>query len=247
MAGWVQGEITAITHWTERLFSLQVAAEVRPFRAGQYNRLRLYVGDEWVARPYSYVNPPALRPLEFYLTSVPGGPLSNRLWQLQIGDTVELMPRASGLFTVDQVPAAEHLWLLATGTGLGPFLSILADALVWERFAQIRLVHAVRYVRELSYAEQIAQCARDHPGRLLYLPMVSREFLPGALHGRIPQALINGELEARAGLPLDAQTSQVMLCGNPDMVRDTQAVLAERGLRRNRRGEPGQVTVENYW
>jgi ferredoxin--NADP+ reductase len=109
------------------------------------------------------------------------------------------------------------------------------------------LVHAVRYAAELSYREVIESIRIVHGGRLQYIPFVSRERLDYALHGRIPAAIGDGSLEARAGVALDAETSQTMLCGNPDMVRDTTAALEERGFKRNRRKQPGQITIEAYW
>lgn len=245
--GWVKGEVRGVKRWTDRLFSLRVDAEVEPFKAGQYNRLRLFLAGEWVARPYSYVNPPDVRPLEFHLATVPGGPLTNRLIQLQPGDEVELMPRSTGMFTLDQVPGARDLWLLATGTGIGPFLSILATDEPWERFESIRLVHSVRHAPELSYPDRIAGYVSRAPGRFRYLPMVTREVVAGVLQGRVPDALREGRLEGCAGLVIDPEHAQVMICGNPEMVRDAQALLRERGLQRNRRGHRGQITVENYW
>jgi len=245
--GWVKGHVRDLKRWTDRLFSLQVDADIEPFKAGQYNRLRLFIGDEWVGRPYSYVNPPDSRPLEFHMVTVPEGPLTNRLIHLQPGDEVELMPRSTGLFTLDQVPDARDLWLLATGTGLGPFLSMLGTDESWTRFENIRLVHSVRQQAELAYRDRIHAFLEQAPGRFGYLPMVSREDGPGALRGRVTAALQDGRLEQAAGLAIAAESSQLMLCGNPDMVRDTQALLRERGLQRHRRGRPGQVTVENYW
>lgn len=247
MTGWVQGEVREIRRWTERLFSLRIDAEVEPFRAGQYNRLRLWIDGEWVARPYSYVNAPDVRPLEFYLVTVPDGPLTNRLVQLHPGDCVELMPRASGLFTLDHVPEARDLWLVSTGTGLGPFLSILRSHECWQRFEQVRLVHGVRHANDLNYRDTLLDLAREHAGRFRYLPIVSREGTPDALQGRITEALLDGRLERAAGREIAAETTQVMLCGNPEMVRDSQALLRARGLERCRRGHPGEITVENYW
>jgi ferredoxin/flavodoxin---NADP+ reductase len=245
--GWVKGQVRDLKRWTDRLFSLQVDADIEPFRAGQYNRLRLFIGDEWVGRPYSYVNPPDSRPLEFHMVTVPEGPLTNRLIHLQPGDEVELMPRSTGLFTLDQVPDARDLWLLATGTGLGPFLSMLGTDEPWMRFENIRLVHSVRQQAELAYRDRIQAFLETAPGRFGYLPMVSREVCESALCSRIPAAIDDGGLEEFATLRIEPERSQVMICGNPDMVRDTQAVLRARGLQRNRRGKPGQITVENYW
>jgi len=109
------------------------------------------------------------------------------------------------------------------------------------------LVHAVRYSADLSYGDVIANVAHARPGRFSFAPFVSRETHRGALPGRIPDAIRDGRLEAWTGLPLTAENAHAMLCGNPDMVRDTQVVLEQRGMRRHRRREPGHFTVETYW
>jgi ferredoxin--NADP+ reductase len=245
--GWVTGRVCELRQWNERLFSLSVEASIEPFKAGQYNRLRLTVGGEEVSRPYSYVNSPTEQLLEFHFVRLEHGCLSIRLAQLVPGDAVDLMPRSTGLFTLDTVPDAQALWLLATGTGLGPYLSILATQEPWERFSEIRLIHCVRQVSDLSYRDRIEALSGPYKGRFKYVPLVTRESMEGALTQRIPLALESGSLEERAGLELHPEHSQVMLCGNPEMVRETQAVLRARGFKRNRRGDPGQITVENYW
>ena len=251
MSKWVEGKVVGKRHWTDRLVSLQVAAPEVTFVAGQFGRLALPAPpgekEEMIGRPYSFVNSPGIAPHEFYFITVPGGPLSPRLAALEPGDPVWLLPRANGFFSVGEVPAADVLWCLATGTGVGPFLSILRTPEAWERFGRVVLVHAVRFAPELTYTDVVAGIAADHPGAFTYIPMVSRESTPGALTGRIPDAIADGRLEARAGIALAAENSQVMLCGNPAMVEDTQMVLAARGMRRHRRKEPGNVTVETYW
>ncbi len=138
------------------------------------------------------------------------------------------------------------MWLLSTGTALGPFLSILKTDDAWQRFKKIVLVHAVRLAKELSYRETIAGF-KIHGDQFCYMPFVSREDTDFAIKGRVPGAIENGELEVRAGAAITAEKSQVMICGNPDMVRDTRAILEARGLKLNKRKEPGQISVENYW
>lgn len=245
--GWVTGTVQERKQWTDRLFSLRVEADVEPFKAGQFNRLRLEIDGEPVARPYSYVNAPDETPLDFYLITVPEGPLSNRLVQLEPGDTVELMPRATGFFTLDELPDSRDLWLLSTGTALGPFLSMLKTDTPWQRFENIRLIHAVRKAEELTYQDTIRQFQERDPKQFQYIPFVSREPCPGGLEGRIPAAIAEGRLEHHAGLKIAPEHSQLMLCGNPAMVKDTAAILRERGLEKNRRRKPGQITTENYW
>jgi ferredoxin--NADP+ reductase len=247
MAHWVSGEVAGLKRWTERHYSLQLHADIAPFRAGQFTRLALEIEGEMVGRPYSFINGPADPLHEFYFIVVPGGPLTARLIRLQPGDGIFVAPRAAGFFVLDEVPDADTLWMLSTGTALGPFLSILTTHELWQRYRQVVLVHAVRTADELTYRDRIQAALAAHAGQLQYVPFVSREAVPHALQGRVTAALESGALEARVGLPLTAEHSQVMICGNPAMVSDTQAVLEARGLKKNRRREPGQITTEQYW
>jgi ferredoxin--NADP+ reductase len=251
MSKWVQGAVVGNRRWTGRLHSLQVLAPEVSFVAGQFGRLALPAPpgstEEMIGRPYSFVNAPGTAPHEFYLVVVPGGPLSERLAALSPGDPVWLLRTANGFFSIGEVPDAEVLWCLATGTGLGPFLSILRTPQPWEKFGRIVLVHSVRHAAELTYRDVIDGIAAAHPGAFTCVSMVSRETHAGALAGRIPDAIGDGRLEARAAAVLSAANSHVMLCGNPAMVDDVQQMLAKRGMRRHRRKEPGQITVETYW
>lgn len=251
MAAWVEGRVAGRRQWTQDLFSLQVDAPEVTFVAGQFARLALpgLPGDPepMVGRPYSFVNPPHAAPHEFYFIVVPQGPLSPRLAALENDAPLWLGARANGFFSVTEVPPADVLWCLATGTGIGPFLSMLRTPDTWERFERVVLVHAVRRAIELTYRDAVAGIAAERGGAFAYAPMVSREAHPGALAGRIPAAIDDGRLETSVGIALSAENSHVMLCGNPAMVDDTQLVLAQRGMRRHRRREPGHVTLETYW
>jgi len=251
MSKWVKGTVTGNIRWTDRLHSLQVDAPEVTFTAGQFGRLALPAPpgakEEMLGRPYSFVNAPGSVPHEFYFVTVPEGPLSPQLAALAPGEPLWLLRSANGFFTVGELPAADVLWCLATGTGLGPFLSILRTPDPWAKFSRIVLVHAVRHAVELVYRDVIAAIGAVHPGAFTAIPMVSREACPGALGGRIPAAILDGSLEFRAGQALSAENSHAMLCGNPAMVDDTQEVLAARGMRRHRRREPGHVTIETYW
>ena len=251
MASWVEGRVAGKRHWTRSLVSLQVAAPEVKFVAGQFARLALPAPaghlEPMIGRPYSFVNPPHEAPHEFYFIVVEQGPLSPRLAGLEAGDPVWLAPRANGFFSVPEVPPAEVLWCLSTGTGLGPFLSMLRTEDTWSAFQRVVLVHAVRHAEELTYRDAIAGVSKARAGAFTYIPMVSREPHPEAVAGRIPAAIEDGRLEARAGIALTPSNSHAMLCGNPAMVEDTQKVLAARGMRRHRRREPGHVTLETYW
>jgi ferredoxin--NADP+ reductase len=247
MFNWVDGKVIENRHWTDSLYSLRIAADLDPYCAGQFGRLGLQIDNQIVGRPYSYVSAPGQEFHEFYSIVVPEGPISPRLAVLQPGDHVYVNRKANGFFTLSEVPDSRDLWMMATGTGLGPYLSILQTDDPWRRFTNLILVHAVRKAEELTYQELIGEFTRRDAKRFQYIPFVSRETTDFALAGRVPGAIKDGKLELRANLKLDAQHSQIMICGNPDMVKDTREILEERGLSKNLRRTPGQITTENYW
>lgn len=245
MAKWVEGTIIDNKQWNDRLHSLRIEAAVQPFDAGQFTRLAMQIDGEEVSRPFSLVNTPSESVLDVYFIEVPGGVLSPKLAALKPGDTVQVAEKAAGLMTLKQLAPAKKLFLLSTGTGLGPFLSIINTTEVWQQFEQVTLVHAVRYLNELTYQQTIQTVKTAHPDQFYYLPMVSREPSADSLTGRIPQAIENKEIEQRSAV-IDTD-SQVLLCGNPDMVMDTMQILIDRGLTRHTRREPGQISIEKYW
>lgn len=244
---WIAGAVAANRRWTDQLYSLRIDAPGVRFAAGQFARLALDLGGERVARPYSFVNAPGAPLLEFYSIVVEEGPLSARLQALEPGDPIWVSARGAGFFVLAEVPESDCLWLLSTGTGIGPYLSMLDTPEPWARHRRVALVHAVRYARELTYRELIDRWRGERPEQFAYVPMVSREACPDALAGRIPAAIEDGRLAARAGMDFAPERAQVMLCGNPGMVRDTSARLQAMGLARNRRRAPGQITTESYW
>jgi ferredoxin--NADP+ reductase len=238
---WLTGRVIENRQWTESLFSLRVEAPRVRFDAGQFVRIALDIDGERVARAFSFVNPPQDPMLEFYGVIVPEGPLSPRLAKLRPGDALYVAHNPAGFLVLSEVPDTQTLWLISTGTGIAPFLSILRSEALWKRFRNVVVVHAVRYARELIYRELIAQT----PAR--YVSFVSRESAPASLAGRIPAAIADGRLEAAAGLELAPGNSHVMLCGNPQMLKDATAALMGRGMRKHRRRAPGHITVESFW
>lgn len=248
MAEWVNGKVTGVQHWTDGLFSITVNAPIDSFTAGQFAKLSLEIGGERVQRAYSYVNAPSDPNLEFYLVTVPEGKLSPSLHQLQPGVEVMVTKEAAGFFVLEEVPDCDTLWMLATGTAIGPYLSILQEGKDLERFNNLVLVHAARFARDLSYLPLMQQLQQRFNGKLRIQTVVSREEMAGSLTGRVPALLEDGRLEAAVGLTLDAETSHVMLCGNPQMVRDTQQTLKEKyQMRKHLRRKPGHITSEHYW
>lgn len=244
---WTEGTVVENIHWTSNLFSLRIEAAIEPFTAGQFTSLALDINGERVARPYSFLNSPHERPLEFFFYTAASGVLSSALVKLVVGARVWVRKQGNGFFTLSEVPAARDLWLLATGTGVAPYYSILKTAEPWQRFENIVLVHAVRTQADLRYLDLPERFRREYGDRFRFQPFVSRETVAGTLPGRIPSALADGSLEQSVALPLNPATSQLMLCGNPDMVNDATEVLKQRGFARNRRRTPGHITVENYW
>lgn len=247
MTQWINGSIVENRQWNGRLHSLCVEAGIAPFQAGQFTRLALPIDGDIISRPYSLVNAPHERLLDFYFSVVPGGKLSTRLARLRPGDAVMVAQQAAGLLTLAQLPSARHLHLLSSGTGIGPFLSIISTEAPWQRFERVVLVHAVRMVADLNYRDTLQQVATAHAQQFSYIPFVSREPCDFALASRVPQAITDGTLEARMGIRYSANDSQVMLCGNPDMVAGTLEALISRGLKRHKRHDPGQISLENYW
>jgi len=227
--------------------TLTVDAAVQPFAPGQFLNLGLEVESARLFRSYSVASAPGAA-LEFLLTEVGGGKLSPALFQAEPGQAVFVDPNPQGFFTLDWVPDAQDLWMVATGTGLAPFLSMLRSGLALARFPQIVVVHGVREARHLAYAEELRRLAEATAGRVRIVPVVSRDGDPaGGIRGRVTSALADGRLEGRAGLELSPARSHLLLCGNPAMIAEMQAALALRGLLRHRVRRPGHVTVEKYW
>ncbi|MDX7991973.1 ferredoxin--NADP(+) reductase [Xenorhabdus littoralis] len=248
MANWVTGKVTDITNWTDSLFSIKIHAPIEKFTAGQFAKLALEIEGERIQRAYSYVNSPNDNNLEFYLVTVPEGKLSPRLAALKTGDKLLVTEQAAGFFVLEEIPDCQTLWMLSTGTAIGPYLSILQQGKNLERFENIVLVHAVRWNKDLSYLPMMQQLEKTFQGKLRIQTIISREKQPTSLMGRIPALIEGGELEAAVGLPMQAENSHIMLCGNPQMVRDTQQLLKEqRNMTKHLRRKPGHITSEQYW
>ena len=266
------------TTWTPNLFSFTVSRPVSfKFTAGQFVRLGVNPSqlnyykqlsavanaddeeldetlDEDIFRAYSIVSSPFDEILEFFSIVIPDGAFTSQLQHLEVGDELLLNTVPFGFLTLAryQKPLPKDLWLLATGTGLAPFLSMLQDLKTWEDYEHIVLAYSARSTEELAYMDKIESLQEDfgtlvdNPAKLIFIPIVTREPVEGALTERLPKLLLDGTLQARAGIDLDVDSTHVMLCGNPEMVEDTKETLKSLGLVMNRRGE-GNIAVENYW
>lgn len=244
---WTESTIIRRHEWAPGLITLGLDAVVAPCVPGQFVNLALDLGGQRVKRSYSLASA-AGNPSEFYLTEVDGGALTPALFRLAPGERVWIDDRGLGFFTLDYVPAARHLWLLATGTGLGPFMAMLRSPLIWQRFERIILVHGVRQAAHFGYRSELAGYAQAHPGQFAYVPVVTREVTPaGALSGRIPALIASGELERHVGLELDPSHTHVLMCGNPAMITSVQQALEARGMHKHRPRKPGHFSFESYW
>ena len=246
MADWVEGRVTGNRQWTERLFSLRFSAAIGDFKPGQFVRIALEFDGEIVARPYSLVNSPGEPEFEIFFNIVPEGPLTPRLAALRPGDVIKTAKKPYGFLTIDEVPAAKHPWMIATGTGVGPFVSILKAEQAWQRFEKVVLVYSVRTARELAYLDTIAAAGKNNHQQLSFVPLVTRERLEGAKNKRVTDAIESGELEQQARLSMRPEDSHVMMCGNSAMIADVMELLKSRNMRKHLRREPGHITTEKY-
>ena len=246
MSEWLEGRVCGRRQWADQLYSLQIEAPLTEFIAGQYIKVALEIGEQTVGRPYSLVNAPDERPLEIYFNEVPEGPMSNRLSALEIGTRLWISAKAGGVFTLEQVVPRRHLWLLATGTGLGVYLAMLKTPTAWAQFERVILVHGVRYAKELSYQETVRSFQERYAAQFTFIPTLSRETAENALTGRITELLSNGLLSQTAGAAITPDDSHLMLCGNSAMINEVRAWLEPQGMGRHSRKQPGHYTIEQY-
>lgn len=251
--------VERIVHWQEwmpGLFSFRLS---RPagfdFTPGQFARIGITLDSgETIWRAFSLASAPRHDHLEFYAVVVEQGTFTPLLDQRRIGAEVQVEKPAQGFLTADRLwrgEGSKDLWMLATGTGLGPFIAMLDDPAVWQHFDKLVLVHSVRHASELGYRAQldawVANPPHPGPGRLVYLPTLTRD--PGTPHawGRITDLIEQDRLAGLAGVPLDPSRSRFMLCGNPAMVETSRGLLKVRGFTNDRKLTPGHIVVENYW
>lgn len=243
--------VLEVKHWTDRLFSFVTTRDPGfRFASGQFTMIGLQVDAKPLLRAYSIASPNHEDCLEFLSIKVPDGPLTARLQHIAPGDCVIVGRKATGTLVADYLLPGKRLYLLGTGTGLAPFLSVVRDPETYERFAEVIVVHGVRTVDELAYRDLLT---RELPAdeflgetirrQLRYYPTVTREPFPTM--GRITDLIRNGSLFRDLGVPdLNAACDRVMVCGSPDMVRDLRDLLARRCFVEGNTGEPGHFVVE---
>ncbi|MFG1271844.1 ferredoxin--NADP reductase [Xanthobacter flavus] len=251
MSNFFEEQVLSVHHWTDRLFSFTTTRDPGfRFRTGEFTMIGLKVDGRPLLRAYSVVSPAWAETLEFFSIKVPNGPLTSRLQHIQVGDAITVGRKATGTLVMDNLLPGKNLYLLGTGTGLAPFLSVIRDPETYERFEKVVLVHGCRNVADLAYEELITQELPAHEflgeeiaAKLLYYPTVTRE--PFRNTGRISTLLESGKLCADVGLPpLDAAADRVMICGSPAMMVDLKTLMESRGFAEGSGSEPGHFVIE---
>lgn len=251
--GWTTETVLSVNAWTPTLFSLRTSRHPGfDFAPGQYARIGLTRADgtiDW--RPYSIASGAADRHFEFVGAILPDSMFTRRLARLHPGAQILVDKLSYGGLTLDRFVDGSDLWMLSSGTGIAPFLSILSDPGAWERFEHLIIVHSVRQANALVYRDEIVTLAQGDPpsggrAQLRYVPVVTRECCPDALRARITRLIDDGRLEGRAGVPLDRERSRIMVCGNMEMTDDLRQWFAGRGFRTGRHGNPGNLAFESY-
>src|SRR5215213_5216222 len=230
MSNFFEERVLSVHHWTDSLFSFTTTRDPGfRFENGQFTMIGVPIDGRPLLRAYSLVSANHEDTLEFFSIKVQDGPLTSRLQHLKEGDPIIVGRKATGTLLLDNLAPGRHLYLLGTGTGLAPFLSIVKDPETYERFEKIVLIHGVRQVAELAYGERITRDLPDHEflgesvrDKLVYYPTVTRE--PFRNTGRITDLIASERLFEDLDLPpLDMEDDRVMLCGSPDMLRDCRA------------------------
>ncbi len=252
MSNLVTERVLSVHHWNDSLFSFRTTRDPGlRFENGQFVMIGLEVGERPLTRAYSIASPNYEEHLEFFSIKVPDGPLTSRLQHLREGDPIVVSKKPTGTLVLHDLNPGRNLYLLSTGTGLAPFLSVIQDPQTYERFEKVVLMHGVRTVSELAYADFITAHLPDNEffgeqvrEQLIYYPTVTRE--PFRNNGRITELIDSGKLFTDIGLPeIDPAHDRIMICGSQAMIKDCCELLDGRGFKASRRiGEPGDYVIE---
>lgn len=244
--------VLSVRHWTDAYFSFTTTRDSGfRFDNGQFVMIGLETETRPLLRAYSIASANWEEQLEFFSIKVQDGPLTSRLQHIKPGDKVLVGKKPTGTLLISDLHPGRHLYLLGTGTGLAPWLSVIKDPETYERFDKVILTHGVRYQSDLAYRDYFEQELQQHEflgelirDRLLYYPAVTRE--PFANHGRLTELLANGAMQSTLGLPpLDPANDRAMICGSPQMLSDLRGLLDARGFETSPRiGSPGHYVFE---
>ena len=251
MAAFAEEKVLSVHHWNDTLFSFTTTRDpALRFKTGQFVMIGLEVNGKPLMRAYSVVSPNYADHLEFYSIKVPDGPLTSRLQHLKVGDSLLIGRKPTGSLIMDNLTPGKNLYLLSTGTGLAPFMSVVRDPEFYDAFDKIILTHGVRWKSELGYFDCIKN---DLPNdeyfgaqvkeKLIYYPTVTRETFEN--EGRLTDLITSGKLFEDIGLPpLDPVVDRVMICGSPSMLKDLVLILEERGFTEGTSHAPGDYVIE---
>lgn len=251
MKGFNKETVTSVYHWNDSLFSFKVTRDAGlRFKNGHFIMIGLQLEDKPLMRAYSIASANYEEEMEFFSIKVPDGPLTSRLQKIQPGDEILISKKPTGTLLVDDLLPGKNLYLLSTGTGLAPFLSIIRDPYTYEKFDKVILTHGVRYKSELAYQdfimnelpndEYLGELVRE---KLVYYPTVTREEYEN--QGRLTHLMESGKLYADLGLPTpNKQDDRFMLCGSPSMLKDLTKILDEQGFNETRHGDLAEYVIE---
>jgi ferredoxin--NADP+ reductase len=251
MSAFHHEKVLSVHHWTDRLFSFRTTRTPSfRFRSGQFVMMGLHGDGKPLLRAYSLASANYSDALEFFSIKVPDGPLTSRLQHLRAGDEILIGRKPTGTLVIDNLKAGRTLFMLGTGTGLAPFLSIIRDPEVYDKFDGVVAAHGVRWIKDLAYSdyimndlprdELIGELVRE---KFLYYPTVTRE--PFRNRGRLSHALTSNTMTEALGLPpIDPAHDRFMLCGSPAMLGDIRAILEAKGFEEGNTGEPGDYVIE---
>lgn len=251
MSNMNEERVLSVHHWTDTLFSFRTTRDPTfRFRNGEFTMIGLKVGEKPLLRAYSIVSANYEEELEFFSIKVQDGPLTSRLQHLKVGDPIIVGRKTTGTLVLDNVKSGRNLYLIGTGTGLAPFLSIIKDPETYDRFERVVLVHGCRTVKELAYGDMIGEILpRDEligellSEKLIYYPTVTRE--PFRNSGRVTDLITSGKLFTDAGIdPIEQAHDRVMLCGSPAMLAELRVLLDGMGFVEGNHGEPGDFVIE---
>ena len=251
MSAFNEERVLSVHHWTDRLFTFTTTRDASlRFSNGHFTMIGLRVNDKPLLRAYSIVSANYEEHLEFLSIKVPEGPLTSRLQHIQVGDSVIVGKKPTGTLLIDYLLPGKRLYLLSTGTGLAPFMSIIRDPATYDAFDQVILVHGVRQADELAYHDLVVEHLPKHEflgemiaQKLLYYPPVTRESYRNM--GRVTDLMANGKMFTDLNLPhLDAAHDRVMLCGSPAMLKDLKHMLETWGFNEGSTSKPGDFVIE---
>jgi ferredoxin--NADP+ reductase len=251
MAGFMKETVTSVKHWNDTLFSFTTSRDPSfRFKNGHFIMMGLEHEGKPLMRAYSIASANYEEELEFFSIKVPDGPLTSKLQKIQVGDQILLSKKPTGTLIVDNLLPGKNLYLISTGTGLAPFMSIIKDPETYELYDKVILTHGTRFVSELAYQELIKDELPENEffgeiikDKLIYYPTVTRDDFE--TQGRITDALETGKLTSDIGLPdLDLENDRFMICGSPSMLKDTCRILDNMGFTEARQGNAGHYVIE---